>query len=77
MKSEKKKLDQMKVDQLSMESLKEVKGGIPYESPSMEELAAAGAKCGGGSVCWQGHHGDIGSCQQGIHCNTGDITQEN
>jgi len=61
--------DEKALKQLSRESLKNVKGGIPYEKPVLVEL-------NGGSVtrCSHGFHcesGSDGNCISGRSCSTG------
>jgi len=59
-----------KLDQLTLDELKDVKGGIPYERPDLLEFSAELSKtyCNIGSHC---DDGENGNCSNGLVCSLG------
>lgn len=59
-----------KIDQLSGKELKDVKGGIPYETPVLFELSTESTSCTVGIHCDSGHNGGS-QCHTGTTCSSG------
>lgn len=55
-------------DLLSQEELKEVKGGIPYETPELYDISILNETCGTGRIC---SGGSGTSCDDGQVCSKG------
>jgi hypothetical protein len=47
--------DKVIVDELTVEELSEVKGGIPYEKPELFSLEEGNIVCAAGVICRPGH----------------------
>lgn len=56
------------VDHLSLDDLKEVRGGIPYETPEIYDISNLNGECKKGRVCSNGH---TDKCNFGTICDTG------
>jgi len=57
-------------DQLSLDELGDVKGGIPYEKPELLELSEGVTSCSTGVHCDSGFNGGE-RCATGLVCSTG------
>jgi len=63
-------MDDIKLDQLTLDELKDVKGGIPYESPELYDISILDGSCGGGLVC-KGGDVEANKCDDGGICSRG------
>ena len=57
-----------KFDELKQGELKDVTGGIPYETPDLVELSSVNGTCGVGTLCSGGNGHD---CTDGTTCSKG------
>jgi len=47
--------DKVKLDELTVEELSDVKGGIPYEKPELISLEEGNIVCASGVICRSGY----------------------
>jgi len=62
--------DKVKLDELTVNELSEVKGGLPYEKPDLISLEAGKIICNSGTSCDDGLGG---RCDTGTYCHVGEI----